>query len=68
MQHQAARVTPVHMPKEQSQEEGGDWDEEKWNASTRGSQCRFPTSSVFDASLLPKNGAGKGNVGQFERE
>ena len=75
MLHQAARVTPVHVLKDQSREEGagGDWDVEQRNSASReygpsrpgGRNEGFPASSVFDATLPPKSGAGEGNGDEF---
>ena len=71
MQRQAAPVTLVHMPKEQSQEgeAGGYWDEEQRTPSSRENgppvpgrrNEGFPAGSVFDTPLPPKNGEGNGD-------
>ena len=67
--------TPVHVRKEQSQNEGagGDWDEEqrKWESRDFGTPLPngrnegFPAGSVFDASIHPRNSAGEGNGNEF---
>ena len=76
MQHQPAPVTPIHVPtkKAATDGQGDENDEEQRKAAGRehgpsvlgGSQWRFPAGSVFDASLPPRNGAGKGNGDEFK--